>query len=93
MLDAAGLAGPERAALRARMLDAAREGALRALLEPRGARPAFLAARLWSAHQTHSSDAPSPPGVDFAALPPVRQQPWLSLGRAMLPMLLAEVLT
>jgi hypothetical protein len=95
LLDGAGLArvNPvERSYLHRMLLDVAREATLGALLEPAVRRPVIVGGALWSAWQNRASDAPRPSLATFDALPPPHRQPWINLGIAVLPHLVAEVL-
>ncbi len=95
LLDSAGLARTnpvERSTLHRLLLSAAREAVLGALLEPAVRRPVIVGAGLYAAWQTRTGDAPKPSIVDFEKLPPAKRQPWVDLGIAVLPHLVAEVL-
>lgn len=95
LLDSAGLARTnpvERSYLHRLLLDAAREATLGALLEPAVRRPVIVGHGMWSAWQNHTSDAPRPSLATFEALGPAQRQPWINLGVAVLPHLVAEAL-
>jgi hypothetical protein len=95
LLDSAGLARTspvERSYLHRLLLDAAREAAMHALLEPAVRRPVIVGGGMWSAWQNRTGDAPKPALAVFEALPPTKRQPWVDLGIAVLPHLVAEVL-
>jgi hypothetical protein len=95
LLDSAGLARTdpvERSYLHRLLLDAAREATLGALLEPAVRRPVIVGWGMWSVWQERVSGAPRAPLAAFEALPPAKRQPWINLGIAVLPHLVAEVL-
>jgi hypothetical protein len=95
LLDSAGLARTnpiERSYLHRLLLDAAREAAMLALLEPAVRRPVIVGWGLYAAWQNRTGDAPRPSLEAFEALPPARRQPWVNIGIAVLPHLAAELL-
>lgn len=95
LLDSAGLARTnpvERSYLHRLLLDAARDATLGALLEPAVRRPVIVGHGMWSTWQSRISDAPKPSLEAFEALPVPHRQPWINLGIAVLPHLVAEAL-
>lgn len=95
LLDSAGLARTnpvERSYLHRLLLEAAREATLGALLEPAVRRPVIVGWGMWAAWQNRTGDAPRPSLAVFEALGPAKRQPWINLGIAVLPHLVAEAL-